>query len=97
MGLFDEIAQGRSIYKDRDLLTGKKLPDNLLHREEQIKELAYNLAHVQRGDTPPHMHLVGPPGSGKTATIIHVLSELKKFIEKKKFGCCSELHPCPSD
>jgi len=69
------------IFKNRDSLSSKVIPDELPHREEEIEEVAFNLSWVLENSTPSNMMIYGPPGCGKTVTILKVLEELNKHIE----------------
>lgn len=72
-----------SIFRDRNSLTAKIVPEELPHRDKELSELAFNLRHALAGGTPPNLMIYGPPGTGKTATMLKVLSELKKVASRK--------------
>jgi len=78
-----ELFDPSKIFKDRNSLTSRIIPDELPHRERELKELAFNLAHALNGSTPPNLMIYGPPGTGKTATTLKVLSELRKVAEER--------------
>ena len=52
-------------------------------RVKQIDRLARHLAPVLGGGAPSHLLVYGPSGTGKTATVLHVLSTLAKMCGEK--------------
>lgn len=69
--IFEEIeSDGLSsikIFKDKKPLDHRFLPDKLVHREEQIKEIAKCWVDALNEVTPSHVTLYGKTGTGKTA------------------------------
>ena len=65
------------IFKDKKPLDHRFLPDKLVHRDEQIREIAKNWVDALDGVTPSNMTLYGKTGTGKTATTEYqVIAEL---------------------
>jgi cell division control protein 6 len=81
----DEILFGTSLAQNYDALEHTYVPKRLLHRTRFINELLRILGRALRGSTPPHLLLVGPPGSGKTISMLYVVEQLKRKIEGE--GC----------
>lgn len=79
--LFEDTAT--DIFDSMDRLRDAYIPDEVLHREEQISELRMALMPAVNGDTPSHPFLVGPNGTGKTLVTKHVTSQLKEYIEEQ--------------
>ncbi len=73
--IFDEVPD---IYKNRDVLSHRFIPDELPHRDREIRELASYLKHALKGYTPPNLLILGHTGTGKTVTVKKVLNELAK-------------------
>ena len=69
------------VYKDRDVLGDYFIPDELPHRDDQIRAIAQIMVCILRSSTslPSNIFLYGKPGTGKTAVIRHVV---KKLAEK---------------
>ena len=70
--IFDEIQKGddsfgKSIFKDKKPLDHRYLPDKLVHREEQIRQIAKYWIDALNGVTPSNVTLYGKTGTGKTA------------------------------
>ncbi len=79
--IFDNFANG-SIFKDKFILQTGYKPENILHRDEQIKQIASILAPVLRGERTSNLFLYGKTGTGKTLSIQYVSDELLKRLKK---------------
>ncbi|EZQ03056.1 MULTISPECIES: Cdc6/Cdc18 family protein [Acidianus] len=66
-----------SIFKSREYLLPEYVPDELPHREEQIKKMASVLAQVYRSEIPNNIFVYGLTGTGKTAATRFVLKNLR--------------------
>ena len=55
------------IFKDKKPLDHRFLPDKLVHRDTQIREIAKNWVDVLDDVTPSNVTLYGKTGTGKTA------------------------------
>ena len=82
-GIFDSFDRS-SVFRDKSLLQSNYKPDQILHREEQIKQIASILAPVLRGEKPSNLFLYGKTGTGKTLSINYVSDELQKRSQKEK-------------
>lgn len=60
------------------MLRDSYIPDKILAREGQIKEIMKHLSPLTKRRKPLNLWLHGPPGAGKTTTAFHVLRELKE-------------------
>ncbi len=80
--LFSEIKS--SIFKDRNIFSKNYIPQNILFREEEIKNLVYNLSAVKRSSRPNDTILYGKRGTGKTLTTKYVTEELEKISSDVK-------------
>ena len=76
-GIFDNF-DNNTIFRDKSLLQSNYIPDQILHREEQIKQIASILAPILRGEKPSNLFLYGKTGTGKTLSINYVSEELRK-------------------
>lgn len=84
-GLFEMILNSKPIFKNREFLRPTYTPDHLPHRDRQIQHLARILAAPLRGETPSNILIYGKPGTGKTATVKHVVRELERASEATVF------------
>lgn len=83
--IFSEALQKRqTIFKDNRVFEKSWIPKNILHRDDEIKEMADNLAHALRGDRAEDMMLYGKRGVGKTLVTKYVISELNRATEQVK-------------
>lgn len=79
--IFDSFDKG-SIFKDRAILQSAHKPDEIPHRDEQIKQLASILAPVLSGERTSNLFLYGKTGTGKTLSVNYVKDELLKRVKK---------------
>ncbi|MGC9309227.1 MAG: ORC1-type DNA replication protein [Candidatus Nanoarchaeia archaeon] len=71
-----------SLFKDKSVLQVRYTPDNIPHREEQIKQLASILAPILRGERSSNLFLYGKTGTGKTLSIQYVREQLMKQADR---------------
>ncbi len=75
--LWDQTIFSREEYFELDYL-----PENLLHRESQIRSLQFSIAPAMRGATPLNAYCRGAPGTGKTSAVMKVFGELENATQK---------------
>jgi cell division control protein 6 len=73
---YKNYLKGSKIFNNRDALDSSYIPDELPHRDSQIREIAEKTACALLGDTPPNFLCYGMTGTGKTATIRYVSQKL---------------------
>ena len=79
--IFESFDDNR-IFKDKSILQSNYRPEEIPHREEQIKQVASILAPVLRGEKTSNLFLYGKTGTGKTLSILYVRDELLKRAKK---------------
>ncbi len=70
------------IFKEKSVLQSNHQPEEIPHREEQIKQVASILAPVLRGERTSNVFLYGKTGTGKTLSINYIKEELLKRVKK---------------
>jgi cell division control protein 6 len=89
--------QKKSLVLNPDYLDDEKLPEeeraailkeifNRKIREKQISRVISHITPVLDGIHPPPAMIFGPTGSGKTVTLIHVLSTFHRVAERRGIG-----------
>ncbi|TAL58472.1 MAG: AAA family ATPase [Nanoarchaeota archaeon] len=80
---FSEYIGKNSIFVSKGILQTGHLPENLLHRDEQINNLAMMLAPTLRKEKPSNIFIYGKSGTGKTVTVRYVCKELERIASSK--------------
>lgn len=81
--IFEDFLNRKSLFSNKDALTIKFTPDNIPHREEEINNLARVMAPTLRFEKPSNLFLFGKTGTGKTLSVHHVTSQLKKLAQQR--------------
>ena len=82
------------IFKNKATLDHRFLPDKLVHRDQQIRQIAKYWIDVLDGVTPTNLTLYGKTGTGKTAAskfareqLMEVANEESIFVKIEYIGC----------
>lgn len=78
LGEIFKSAVNNSLFKNKSVLQVKYTPENIPHRDEQIKSIASILASVLRGEKPSNLFIYGKTGTGKTLSVEYVCNQLLK-------------------
>lgn len=81
--VFDSVMRYTTeLYRgNREILRESYLPSRLPHREHQIRQVAEILAPALRGDRPSNLLIYGKIGTGKTAVVAQVRSDMQRRSE----------------
>lgn len=79
---FENFLKKDSIFLDKSLLLSSYLPEEILFREELIKDVANILAPALRLEQPSSLLIYGKTGTGKTLSIKYVLKSMKDIADK---------------
>jgi cell division control protein 6 len=92
--IFDSFDKN-VIFKNKSILQTNYHPEDILHRSEQINQIASILAPILRGERTSNLFLYGKTGTGKTLSIHVVKNELlKRFKEDSDFKLRIEYLNC---
>ncbi len=80
MKLFHE--GGSRIFKNESVLDPSYFPDQLQHRDKELRDLADILKVAAEGRKPENVLIAGPPGTGKTSSVKYVLNQLTDFTKR---------------
>ncbi|MEB3774850.1 MAG: orc1/cdc6 family replication initiation protein [Desulfurococcales archaeon] len=73
--VFDAVVLSR-VFRAREKLLPDYIPEELPHRDLQIRRVAETLAPALRGERPSNLFIYGLTGTGKTAVVKHVVRRL---------------------
>lgn len=80
--IFDSFSNN-TIFKNKLALQSNYTPDTIMHRDEQIKQIASILAPCLRLEKPSNLFLYGKTGTGKTVSANYVKEELMTRSKKE--------------
>jgi len=83
-GFFENFLKREPIFEDKKALQSNYTPETILHRKEQIEQIAGILAPVLRLEKPSNLFIYGKTGTGKTLTIKYATQQLLQISNKKK-------------
>jgi len=81
--IFDSVGN-RSLFKNKLILQSNYSPDDIPHRDDQIKHIASILAPSLLGQKTSNLFIYGKTGSGKTVSVQYVAEELAKRTKENK-------------
>jgi len=84
VSLFSNAIYKSPIFKNNNILNNWHKPIQILHRDEEIKQISRILAPIIRGYKPSNIFIYGTTGTGKTITTKFIINELKKTLNEIK-------------
>jgi archaeal cell division control protein 6 len=79
--IFDSFVSS-TLFKNKSVLQAQYSPDLILHREEQIENIASILGPTLKGERASNLFLYGKTGTGKTLTVQHVGNKIEKRVKE---------------
>ncbi|MBU2560918.1 MAG: ORC1-type DNA replication protein [Nanoarchaeota archaeon] len=74
---FETYLKKEPLFLDKSVIQSAHTPDEIPHREEQIKQIANILAPALRMERPSNIFIYGKTGTGKTVCVRHTTKKLQ--------------------
>lgn len=81
--LIRETLKKYTVFKDKNSLLERYIPQNVPHRENQLLELTKILAVAIRKERPSNILIFGRPATGKTLVTLKVLQDIKEVADEE--------------
>lgn len=82
--LFESFMQKNNIFSDKKVLQSSYTPEVVLHRDDEITQIANILAPALRLDRPSNIFLYGKTGTGKTLTARYTTDQILKVAVERE-------------
>ncbi|MFC1691556.1 ORC1-type DNA replication protein [Nanoarchaeota archaeon] len=82
-GFFEKYLETQPLFSDKSVLQTSYTPEDIPHREEQIKTIANILAPCLRCEKPSNLFLYGKTGTGKTLTVKHTTNKILSLAKER--------------
>ncbi len=83
---FEDYLNKEPLFVNKKILQSGYTPNNIPHRDEQIKQLAKILTPALRMEKPSNVFIYGKTGSGKTCVSQYVVNEIYETCKKNKLN-----------
>jgi len=78
--LFEHELGERRIFRDMSILSPHYVPQELPHRDKEIRGVTKIIAPVLRNEKPSNLFIYGGTGTGKTCVVKYVIRKLEEFL-----------------
>ncbi|MCX6709827.1 MAG: ORC1-type DNA replication protein [Candidatus Woesearchaeota archaeon] len=82
-GFFERFLLNNSLFTNKNMLQSNYTPEDVPHREKQIKQIAEVLGPAIRGERPSNLFIYGQTGSGKTVSVKYISEQMRKLCAEK--------------
>ena len=83
---FEDFLDKESLFINKTVLQVKYLPDIILHRTNQMKQLASILAPALKNDKPSNLFIYGKTGTGKTLCMKHTIEKMNQISKQRNIA-----------
>jgi cell division control protein 6 len=84
--LFERELGDRRIFRDMSILSPHYVPQELPHRDKEIKGVTRIIAPALRNEKPCNLFIYGGTGTGKTCVVKYVIRKLGEFLSNPERG-----------
>lgn len=88
MPSFSEILNRPTMFSDRNVLSPHYVPPTLPFREAEIRRIMEGVSPALKGERPRNLFLYGKTGTGKTASVKHVIAKMHSETAKAAYINC---------
>lgn len=82
MDVKDILMDDETLFRQERVFTPTYVPDDFMHRDPQLEELALALKPGMRGVNPSNSLIYGPAGTGKTTAVRYVFQQVKETSDR---------------
>jgi len=79
----ENFIKKESLFKNKSILQSSYNPEEILHRDEQITQIAKILAPCLRLERPSNLFIYGKTGSGKTLTVQNTCKQITIISQRE--------------
>ena len=83
--ILDDAIEGKSLFKNREILQSSYIPQNILHRDEEQQKVMQSLSPLGKKSKPSNLLVYGKTGTGKTLIIKDSLKRIQDHPKLKSF------------
>jgi len=81
-GFFAQFMTKAPLFLNKKVLQANYTPDSIMHRDDQIKQIAQVLSPCLRNEKPSNLFIYGKTGTGKTVSIKYTTSQIHELTQK---------------
>jgi cell division control protein 6 len=79
----ENFIRKESLFKNKSILQSSYNPDEIMHRDEQINNIAKVLAPALRQERPSNLFIYGKTGSGKTLSVHATIKQIQTLAQRE--------------